>query len=139
MSPVTPTLGTHMRQRRIPLELTQTAAAKQADVQRSTWSNWERDINIPEGHNHARIERVLRWRPGSVADFLDRLIEPVPLPAAEPAEPSRLAEEDVLRHEIRAERAKAAAALARADALEARLKREAVRDDPHRPETTESS
>lgn len=71
VSPVHPTLGTRMRERRAALELSQSGAAKAAKVSRNSWIGWENGTTTPEQYNFPKIERALRWAPGSVEATLD--------------------------------------------------------------------
>jgi len=79
------TLGQYMIKRREELGLSQSGAARATKIgydvaiARSTWVNWEKDVKVPERFNYVRIEKVLRWKPGSVEGALDGR-DPVPLP-----------------------------------------------------------
>lgn len=57
----TRSLGEWMRERREELRLSQSAAARAANVARSTWVNWETGKSVPERFNYAAIEDVLDW------------------------------------------------------------------------------
>lgn len=92
MSPGPTTLGTHMKRRRLELEIGFLAAVAASGVSKSTWANWEKDRNIPEEINFQRIERILRWAPGSVAAILaggepteiaEATVTTLPLPGGE--------------------------------------------------------
>ncbi|HEV2780378.1 MAG TPA: hypothetical protein VGX25_13395 [Actinophytocola sp.] len=65
------TLGTRITARRDDLGLSMSAAARSAGVNRLTWRAWEKDMSVPESYNHVKIERVLRWERGSVAEVLN--------------------------------------------------------------------
>lgn len=97
-SPVTTTLGTQIKRRRDELNLSQSAAARNAGVARSTWVAWEKGTSVPESFNHALIERVMRWEPGSIAAGG----EPTPLPSGAPAAVSDVPPDDAFVREMRA-------------------------------------
>src|SRR5438445_2109735 len=59
-----------MQARRRELGLSQSRAAKLADVTRSTWVNWETGAAVPYDSNYVKIERALGWEPGSVYAIL---------------------------------------------------------------------
>lgn len=103
MSPRTATLGTHMKRRRLALDIRLNAAYEAAGVAKSTWLNWEKDRNLPEEFNHQRIERVLRWAPGSVQAVLDggEPVEIDPSVIALPAREDRLPPDDDFVTELR--------------------------------------
>lgn len=74
-------LAQAIRTRRLALELPVQRAAREAGVDRQTWIKAEaaeRDIG---DHTAAKIERRLRWQPGSI-DRIREGGEPVELPAA---------------------------------------------------------
>lgn len=73
-------LGEQMAERRDELGISQAAAARTAKVSRTTWVNWEADAAIPEGYNRKKIDRVLRWEPGSAAEAISSRRPAVPLP-----------------------------------------------------------
>lgn len=101
-SPVNATLGTRIARRREELGMTQSAAARIANVARSTWIAWEKSDNIPADSNWGIIERVCRWEPGSVRAVRNGG-EPVPL-AEEPTRGSGAlgGEDDPFIRELRA-------------------------------------
>lgn len=70
MTAQTRSLGEHVAERRKRLGLSQSRAAKLADVSRTTWITWERGTATPEDYNHIKIERALQWEPGSVEAIL---------------------------------------------------------------------
>lgn len=87
MSPVTPTLGTHITQRRRELKIGQSAAARMAGVARSTWVSWETDANVPSDSKWSTIDDVCQWEPGSTAATL-RGGQPTPRRAESPIPPA---------------------------------------------------
>lgn len=109
------TLGTHMKARRKELGASQSAAAKEAGVSRTSWIAWEKDAARPEDYNHAAIERVLRWAPDSVAAIFDgHQPTPIDTPDTDQAERDR---QDQIK-ELRRLRDEADAALARLERRE---------------------
>lgn len=80
--------------RREQLAISQSRAAKLANVSRTTWVNWEQGNSAPERFNYTKIERPLKWEPGSVQAVLDGH-EPQPVrdehsPPALPIDPAVL-------------------------------------------------
>lgn len=76
-----------IRHRRLERGLSIRTAARDARVRRATWGAWERRTGwaVPSDLMRPRIERVLRWRPGSVAVILAGGA-PAPLPDPDPSE-----------------------------------------------------
>lgn len=83
VSPVAPTLGTHIQTRRTALTISQARAARIAHVSRTTWRSWEEGAT-PEDYNFPKIELVCQWEAGSVKAILEgRAPTPLrPQPAA---------------------------------------------------------
>lgn len=79
-------LGELVSKRRRELGLSISAAARNAGIDRATWTGTERGARRTEAYNFAGIERALTWEPGSI----DRILtggEPAPAdqhPAAAP-------------------------------------------------------
>ena len=61
-------LAKKIRDRRLELGISVSAAARTAGVNRITWTNWEKlsQPSLPEEFNFVRIEGVLQWHPGGV-------------------------------------------------------------------------
>lgn len=64
-------LPTLMKDRRLALGLSVSAAAKIADVDRATWSKWEKGTAKPFDSNYVNIERALQWPPRQVSGILN--------------------------------------------------------------------
>lgn len=71
--------GTRIRERREELRLSQSAAARAANVARSTWVNWEKGVSEPERFNYAAIDDVLQWERRAGVDNVRAGREPVVL------------------------------------------------------------
>ncbi|MFJ8687358.1 helix-turn-helix transcriptional regulator [Micromonospora wenchangensis] len=63
-------LGEKIKNRRTELQLSVSAAARAAGINRNTWSAVERGERETEDYTFGAIERALRWRPGSITAML---------------------------------------------------------------------
>lgn len=59
-------LARHVRQRRLSLGMSISAAAERAGIDRTTWTNIENSARRLHQHNYAGVERALQWPAGSV-------------------------------------------------------------------------
>ncbi|MEU2724042.1 hypothetical protein [Streptomyces smyrnaeus] len=76
-------LAHHVVSRRSEMKLSRLDAAQQADMSKDTWLRVERSGSVREG-TYARIEKVLKWAPGSCQAILGGdspvTVEPGPTP-----------------------------------------------------------
>jgi transcriptional regulator with XRE-family HTH domain len=63
-------LGTLVAERRQELGLSVSRAAADAGIHRTTWAGLETGMRETESYNYGPVERVLRWRAGSVESVL---------------------------------------------------------------------
>jgi len=64
-------LGRAIRARRTRLGLSVSAAAREAGLDRGTWTAVENATRQAEQHTYGVIERVLHWQPGSIYEILE--------------------------------------------------------------------
>jgi transcriptional regulator with XRE-family HTH domain len=76
-------LGDHVRDRRVELGLHINDAADAAGLNPKTWTALERGSRATRDSNYRDIERVLRWRHGSVVRALEGQA-PIPVESAPP-------------------------------------------------------
>lgn len=91
-------LGEAVRNRRLALGLSASAAAVAAGVARNTWSALEAGTQRMSEHKYVDVERTLRWEAGSIAAILAGG-KPTPLreQATEPQGSALLKEIDRIR------------------------------------------
>lgn len=58
-----------IEKRRLQMGLSTSAAAREARIDRATWSSAEKGARLRD-YNLTAIERVLRWAPGSIEEIL---------------------------------------------------------------------
>jgi hypothetical protein len=93
-------LGRVVAARRVALGLSVARAAEMAEINRRTWSRVEDGSNDPEDFTYGRVERTLRWRPGSIQRWIDAGAEPEAVDEPAPAERAALVinDPDLLRY-----------------------------------------
>src|SRR5688572_10056200 len=63
-------LGELVKEHRVEAGLSVSAAAKAAGIHRTTWDALEKGDRETESYNYGPVERVLRWRAGSIESVL---------------------------------------------------------------------
>lgn len=79
-------LGKKMAEQRKRLGLSVRTVSEQAKINRDTWADAEAGKRTLQDHNHAKVEKALRWAEGSIAEILEGH-EPVATTTDAPIDP----------------------------------------------------